>query len=794
MPENAVSLPAAPTSLISWIIRGRIMESTKTAQSWARRRSQRIPLTVPLLVSSLDPSLKFSERCETVSVSKHGCILRAPRELPPGASLRLDIPHTNRAATAHVVHSELEHPGSKSARIGLELDQAENFWGIQFPPEDWAGTALGRERQEQETPPPASPSPAAQATAGARPTAEAPTPSVAPSAAAAPLRRPATTTAPSPASPTAEQKVKNLESVLRDKAKSISAEFEDSYRQSLGDLLLRLRADLEEHSAKDWERLRAQAAEGLRTMVGELRQQVEQESQQRRQTESQTEATLQALQQQREQIEARLQSVGDFLREQVTTEREQLLSQTRDELKKLEEQFRQQVEVELARRTGATRELENTLEGIQQERNYVESLIRALPHTVDQQVQEGVSGTLQQIRTRLEEEFSAQREEQVEQLEQHLRETARDAEGDLRQKLFEDLERHEREFLDRINVRLGEVQAVEGGLRQYAQKTTTNLARQGEELRTRLEEQLHEQLARRQEEFGAQLEKKRQELNQRAEQVLRNLGEQTWTSLKQGLTGEFDQRQQELRQDLEIVQAQTGRLEERAEQLALRLDVHLEERLEQAMLETVERARERLGEESRAALEKHLAALQAQLDESLAPLVSRGEAISYDLHQLLESLRGQSSKVTGEVKQLQETTEKAKAWFAQEKQQSEQIVHDSLVEATGQIKGRIHQAVEMAQEPLERQARKLQEEFDQWASQTRAELARQMEETRHHLQAMQGGAESSIQRALNAHMAEILRQFREETDKVAHQSSARLQANLNETLESISRLLREKLS
>ncbi|MFQ5724427.1 MAG: hypothetical protein ACE5G6_08030, partial [Terriglobia bacterium] len=106
----------------------------------------------------------------------------------------------------------------------------------------------------------------------------------------------------------------------------------------------------------------------------------------------------------------------------------------------------------------------------------------------------------------------------------------------------------------------------------------------------------------------------------------------------------------------------------------------------------------------------------------------------------------------------------------------------------------IHQAVEMAQEPLERQARKLQAEFDQWASQTRAELARQREETRDRLQAMQGGVESSVQRALNAHMAEILRQFREETDKVAHESSARLQANLNETLESISRLLREKLS
>jgi len=55
-----------------------------------RRRSQRISLSVPLLVVSLDPQLDFSAHLNTREVSGHGCLLssrpfqvRNPPASPP---------------------------------------------------------------------------------------------------------------------------------------------------------------------------------------------------------------------------------------------------------------------------------------------------------------------------------------------------------------------------------------------------------------------------------------------------------------------------------------------------------------------------------------------------------------------------------------------------------------------------------------------------------------------------------------------------------------------------------------
>ena len=52
--------------------------------SSASRRSSRVPIAVPLLVTSLDPSNHFSEVCETLVVNAHGCAIRSPMEVKAG--------------------------------------------------------------------------------------------------------------------------------------------------------------------------------------------------------------------------------------------------------------------------------------------------------------------------------------------------------------------------------------------------------------------------------------------------------------------------------------------------------------------------------------------------------------------------------------------------------------------------------------------------------------------------------------------------------------------------------------
>jgi len=103
----------------------------------AIRRSTRLPLEVPVLVTGLDPAQPFSEPGNTTLVNAHGCGLILPRALAPGIAVRLEIVSAKRHTTAHV--SEVVPLGGdpETWLVGLELDIPGNFWGIDYAPSDW---------------------------------------------------------------------------------------------------------------------------------------------------------------------------------------------------------------------------------------------------------------------------------------------------------------------------------------------------------------------------------------------------------------------------------------------------------------------------------------------------------------------------------------------------------------------------------------------------------------------------------------------------------------------------------
>jgi hypothetical protein len=106
----------------------------QVAKAQDLRRSSRVPIHLPVHVTSLDPNAHFSELCETLVVNAHGCALRLPIPLDAGSELKL---HTRegRNATARVV--VCQPMGSDGWRLGARLDQPENFWGLKSYPDDW---------------------------------------------------------------------------------------------------------------------------------------------------------------------------------------------------------------------------------------------------------------------------------------------------------------------------------------------------------------------------------------------------------------------------------------------------------------------------------------------------------------------------------------------------------------------------------------------------------------------------------------------------------------------------------
>ncbi|HLX86500.1 MAG TPA: PilZ domain-containing protein [Terriglobales bacterium] len=103
----------------------------------AIRRSTRLPLEVPVLVTSLDPASPFSERCNTTLVNAHGCGLIVPRSIAHGVRVRLEIVSAKRHTTARVAEVVPLGGDPETWLIGLELDAPGNFWGIEYAPADW---------------------------------------------------------------------------------------------------------------------------------------------------------------------------------------------------------------------------------------------------------------------------------------------------------------------------------------------------------------------------------------------------------------------------------------------------------------------------------------------------------------------------------------------------------------------------------------------------------------------------------------------------------------------------------
>ena len=109
----------------------------QSANSPTPRRSSRVPITVPVMVTSLEPGARFSEVCETLVVSAHGCAMRSPAKLEAGVPLRFHN-QDGREATAKVVYCQPIGSDQPGWKLGATLDSPENFWGLKTYPKDWA--------------------------------------------------------------------------------------------------------------------------------------------------------------------------------------------------------------------------------------------------------------------------------------------------------------------------------------------------------------------------------------------------------------------------------------------------------------------------------------------------------------------------------------------------------------------------------------------------------------------------------------------------------------------------------
>ena len=101
------------------------------------RRTERLELSVPVLVTSVRPERRIWCHGETVDVSANGARFRLSEDIPVGTTIRLDLLHSDQILEARVVRSEPE--GKKRWLVAINLTvQAGNVWGLKDPPRDWS--------------------------------------------------------------------------------------------------------------------------------------------------------------------------------------------------------------------------------------------------------------------------------------------------------------------------------------------------------------------------------------------------------------------------------------------------------------------------------------------------------------------------------------------------------------------------------------------------------------------------------------------------------------------------------
>jgi hypothetical protein len=112
------------------------------------RRSSRLPLALPILVTSLEPDSGFSEVCETLVVSAHGCAMRSSMKLDAGVPVQFQS-KDGRWTMAHIVDCQPMDSDQQGWKLSARLDQPDNFWRLETWPDDWSQLSEVSARAEQ---------------------------------------------------------------------------------------------------------------------------------------------------------------------------------------------------------------------------------------------------------------------------------------------------------------------------------------------------------------------------------------------------------------------------------------------------------------------------------------------------------------------------------------------------------------------------------------------------------------------------------------------------------------------
>jgi hypothetical protein len=377
---------------------------------------------------------------------------------------------------------------------------------------------------------------------------------------------------------------------------------------------------------------------------------------------------------------------------------------------------------------------------LQKTRTYIESLMAALPDTIRTQAQQQASEAWDNLRARSEKQIS---------------ETLR------------------------VETQGGAARLLEE-IGASAHQLREEMAAHAQQTAAQLQEKLAAVLSERQQQLSREMEMQVAQLETRAAAVVSTAGEDVRRSAASASAEASKQAQVQAESHRVAAEAVHDAARRRLEAVAQKSE-HLLGETEAALYKT---AGEVVTDEIARARREIRDSAKADTDAALAALRAGG---------LVEKLQGFQVTAEAQSKAMQEQLTDAQRWLGEHTAEFQKTVHDSFLEAGGEIRGRVHAAVDSADEMIRQKSKDVMAIVDATSAQHAQELARQAEEAQARILAIQKSATDSADAVLKSRLADTLELFREDAARLAESAVARWQSAMDDTLRSIPDLLRNKL-
>jgi hypothetical protein len=120
-----------------------VAQAASTYLGEQRRRSTRLEQTAPVIIRGVDLlGQPFEERTTAQNLSFHGCRYASKHHLPKNTWITVELPSGDSRADAMCVRARvawIQRPRTLRDlfQVGVELEKGKNVWGVTLPPGDW---------------------------------------------------------------------------------------------------------------------------------------------------------------------------------------------------------------------------------------------------------------------------------------------------------------------------------------------------------------------------------------------------------------------------------------------------------------------------------------------------------------------------------------------------------------------------------------------------------------------------------------------------------------------------------